>query len=227
LPVDFCKQTCDLFVRRGNHASDTNTRKAETMSNAIYLNPDMIPAHLRAGYSGKKFKAVVTTQVTIPSDAGLWSGGTRNTFQLVHLETGKAVQASDNMSSPWNANRKDQNISLQAGFAVVEHSLFCGKDMGLTFYVHPDNASALLPPPSAELSAFEQIVLNATCAYKSSYNGRDRYDMAKDDRRWGPQQDEPFPTRDQWQAAKAALIAKGLLNKAGAVTPAGRNVRVK
>jgi hypothetical protein len=198
------------------------------MTNAIYLDPNMIPAHLRSGYNGKKFKAVVTTQVTIPADAGLWSGGTRDTFQLIHLETGTAVQASDNMSSPWNANRKDQQITLQSGFAVVEHSMFCGKDMGLTFYVHPDNAAALLPVPSAELSEHEQILLNATCSYKSSYNGRDRYDMAKNDAMplWAPKPENiTFPTRDEWQAAKAQLIAKGLLNKAGAVTPAGRNAR--
>jgi hypothetical protein len=36
---------------------------------------------------------------------------------------------------------------------------------------------------------------------------------------------ESFPTREQWQAAKDSLISKGLLNKAGAVTPKGRNAR--
>lgn len=190
---------------------------------AIYLDPNMIPTALRGGYNGKKFKAVVTTEVTIPADAGLWSGGTRNTFQLIHLETGKAVQASDNMSSPWNEARKDQQITLQPGFAVVEHSLFCGKDMGLTFYVHPDNAAKLLPAPAAELSKHESIVLQATCSYKSSYNGRDRYQMARCDTRVVDL--GTFPTREQWDAAKQALIAKGLLNKAGAVTPAGRNAR--
>ncbi len=34
-----------------------------------------------------------------------------------------------------------------------------------------------------------------------------------------------IPTRDEWNAAKTTLISKGLLNKAGAVTPAGRNAR--
>lgn len=193
--------------------------------NAIYLDPNMIPAHLRGGYSGKKFKAVVTTEVTIPAEAGLWSGGTRDTYQLVHLETGKAVQASDNMSSPWNENRKYQTITLQPGFAVVKHAMFCGNDMGLTFYVHPDNAAQLLPPPAAELSEHEQIVLNATCAYKSSYNGRDRYDMAKS-YTYG-EASAYFPSRAEWDYAKNELIAKGLLNKAGAVTPAGRNARVR
>jgi hypothetical protein len=98
--------------------------------------------------------------------------------------------------------------------------------MGLTFYVHPDNAAKLLPAPGAELSAHESIVLQATCSYKSSYNGRDRYSMAHDDARWGkPGALESFPTREQWQQAKDSLIAKGLLAKNGAVTPKGRNAK--
>src|SRR5262245_1950085 len=103
---------------------------------SIYLEPNKIPHHLRGGYSGKKFKAVVTTTLTIPSHAGLWDGGSRDTFALVHLETGEARAVSDNMSAPWDKGRRDQKIELQPGFVVREHSLFCGKDMGLTFYVH-------------------------------------------------------------------------------------------
>jgi hypothetical protein len=36
---------------------------------------------------------------------------------------------------------------------------------------------------------------------------------------------QPFPTREQWDAAKSALIARGLINKNGAITSAGRNAR--
>jgi hypothetical protein len=192
---------------------------------AIYLEPNKIPAHLRGSYNGKKFKAEIVTEVTIPSHAGLWDGGSRDTFQLIHLETGKAVQASDNMSAPWNPARKDQTITLQPGFAVVEHSQFCGKDMGLTFYIHPDNAAKLLSAPPAKLTQHESIVLAATVSYKSSYNGRDRYAIAQAtwNYPWRNQDKTAFPTRDEWNAAKESLYSKGLLNKAGAVTPAGRN----
>jgi hypothetical protein len=212
--------------KSGNQADYEGTK---VMLNAIYLEANKVPQHLRGGYSGKKFKAIVTTEVTIPSHAGIWDGGSRETYQLIHLETGKSVQASDNMSAPWNAARKDQHISLQPGFAVVAHSMFCGKDMGLTFYVHPDNAAKLLPAPSAELSEHEQIVLNATCEFKSHYNGQDRYSMAKTRHEypWQHNQDKPFPTRGQWDVAKAELISKGLLNKSGAVTPAGRNACIR
>jgi hypothetical protein len=187
--------------------------------NVIYLSPDMVPSHLKGRYNGKKFKAEITTQVTIPSDAGLWSGGSRDTYQAVALTSGRSVAASDNMSSPWNENRKERTITLVPGLVVVRSTMFCGKDMGLTFYVHPDNATALLPAPTAELTGYEQLVLNATCSLKSSYNGRDRYQMATE------YMQGERPTRMQWDDAKTSLINKGLLDKRGAVTVAGRNAR--
>lgn len=93
--------------------------------------------------------------------------------------------------------------------------------MGLTFYVNPSNAAALLPAP-VELSAHEKEVLNATRSYKSSYGGRDRYDMAQSAAQYGKNAGA-FPSREQWEAAKAALMARGFLNKAGAITVKGKN----
>jgi hypothetical protein len=203
------------------------------IDDAIYLEPSMVPDALRAGYSGKKFKVRVVSEVTIPSYAGNWDGGSRDAYRLVELESGRDVAASDNVSAPWD-KRSDRRIVLRPGFAVVEHSIFCGKDMGLTFYVHPDNAAKLLPAPAAELSPYEKTVLEATIGKKSSYGGQDRYDMAKSDcayssywKAYGLSEGVPFPTRAQWQEAKDSLIAKGLLNKAGAVTTAGRNARLR
>ncbi len=37
----------------------------------IYLTPDQVPSHLRAGYAGKKLAARVCESMTIPMDAGL------------------------------------------------------------------------------------------------------------------------------------------------------------
>ena len=201
------------------------------MQTSIYLDANLVPRALRAGYDGKKFKARVCERVTIPMTAGLWSGGSRDTYSLVEFETGREMAASDNMSAPWNPGRKDREIELKPGFCVVEHSIFCGRDMGLTFYVHPDNAAKLLPAPVAELSAHEKIVLDATAGLKSSYMGKDRFQMSSENSRFSRYSSTPFaekgvhPTREQWDAAKALLISKGLLNKAGAITVAGRNAR--
>lgn len=188
----------------------------------IHLEKSQVPGRLRGGYSGGKFKVRVVESVTIPADAGLWSGGSRETYRIVRLVDGAAVAGSDDMSAPWNRSRDDRAVTLQPGFAVVCHSMFCGKDMGLTFYVHPADAAALLPAPSAELRDLEKLVLKATRSYKSSYAGKDRYQMACNDLRWDRSK-PAIPTRAQWEEARTALIGRGLLNKAGAITVAGRN----
>ena len=190
----------------------------------IYLEPNQVPHALRGAYDGKKFSAIITDSVTIPADAGLWSGGSRDTYSAIRLSDGKQVPVSDNMSSPWNDSRQDRNVDLANGLAVIRHSMFRGKDMGLTFYIHPNNAATLLPAPQEALSEHERIVLNATKSYKSSYNGMDRYTMAQNNVRWGPvEKRDSFPTREQWNDAKNKLIVSGHLNKAGAITVKGRN----
>jgi len=185
----------------------------------IHLEPALVPVNLRGAYKGKKFKAQVTEQVTIPADAGLWSGGSRDLYTLINFESGVQIEMPNQQAAPWSHTRRDQTIDLKPGFAVVKHSDFCGHDMGLTFYVHPDNAARLLPAP-VELSDHEKVLLSATCQYKASYGGRDRYEMA---RPYGGDALAYYPTREQWEQAKQSLIQKGLLDKRGAVTVAGRN----
>ncbi len=187
----------------------------------IHLDANMVPASLRGGYSGKMFKARVCESVTIPMDAGLWSGGSRETYRVVRLADGAEIEPLRDQS-PWDRARRDISVTLEPGIAVICHSMFCGKDHGLTFYVHPSNAAQLLPAPSAELTDHEKIVLTATRSYKSSYGGKDRYEMAQGDYRYGDKA-HLYPTRAQWDAAKQSLIGKGLLNKAGAITTAGKN----
>jgi hypothetical protein len=193
------------------------------MTQTIYLEPNMVPAQLRGSYSGKTFKAKVCETVTIPASAGLWEGGSRDTYKAIDFETGNEVLVSSD-AAPWDRSRAENTVTLSPRFCVVEHTIFCGKDMGLTFYVHPESAAKLLPVPAADLSAYEKLVLIATRSLKSSYGGRDRYEMAQTE--YDCKQalnGTVFPSRTQWDETKQSLISKGLLNKAGAITTAGRN----
>jgi hypothetical protein len=193
--------------------------------NAIHLDPKLVPSSLRGSYSGKTFKAIVTETVTIPADAGLWNDGSRDSYSGIMLESGRSFSLGMQAAAPWDNSRRELTVNLAPGQAIVRSSMFCGSDMGLTFYVHPQNAAALLPAPSAELTDHEKIVLEATCSLKSSYGGRDRYQMACCDHLGNPYGTLPKMTRDDWNAAKASLQTKGLLNKAGAITVAGKNAR--
>lgn len=194
------------------------------MFNEIALEPAQVPAQLRGSYTGRKFKVRVGDKVTIPSDAGLWDHGSRDVYNMLRIVDGAAVPFPGQQAAPWDSRRADQSISLTPGYCVVRHSSFQGKDMGLCFYLHPADAAPMLPAPAADLDPVAQLVVNYTVSRKSSYMGRDRYQMALEDNRWARPPMEPFPTRGQWDAAKAEMIARGYLNKAGAITPAGRNV---
>jgi hypothetical protein len=181
------------------------------MMETIYLEPSQVPNHLKGGYSGKMFRARVCESVTIPADAGLWSSGSRDTYQAIELATGRAVEASDNMSAPWSSERKERTIALRSGYAVVEAITFQGKDLGLVFYVHPDDANKLLPASDDEVTPTERKVLAIIGGLKSSYR-KEYFDRA------GIKEPE-------LEAIKSNLINRGYLTKVGAITPKGRNAR--
>jgi hypothetical protein len=147
------------------------------MQTAIHLEPSQVPTVLRGSYAGYKYKVLVCESVTIPATAGLWNSGSRDSYQGVELATGKRYPLTMESEAPWGT-RRDIEVQLDNGKAVVEHSIFCGKDMGLTFYIHPSNAIGLIPA-KVELTPYERLVLVATRSLKSSYAGRDRYQMAQ------------------------------------------------
>lgn len=190
----------------------------------IHLEPSQVPATIRGRYTGKSFQVQVTEQVTIPAESGLWDGGSRETYSAVRIADGAAVPVSDNSSAPWDASRRDNVVTLKPGIAVVCHRIFCGKDMGLRIYVCAADAAPMLPAP-VELSAVEKLVLEYTATRKSSYMGKDRFMMAVDDLRHGYRSRDGIARLDRtiWDDAKASLIGRGFLNKAGAITVAGRN----
>lgn len=190
----------------------------------IYLDKAMIPEHLRRGYDGTKFRASVVASVAIPMTAGLWDGGSCDKYALVRLADGFALPCPWENTAPGSRQRYGTVLTLQPGMAVVRHIWFQGADLGLHFYVHPADAALMLAPSTPDLALLEQLVLYATRSFKSSYGGRDRYEMARDD--YTARKiigNLPYPTRTAWEGARDSLIARGLLNKAGAITVAGRN----
>ena len=176
----------------------------------MHLEPAQVPHYLKQGYTGKRFQAEPDETVTIPSHAGLWDGGSRNTYSAIELATGRAAAVSDNMSAPWNADRQDKVIPLKSGFAIVKHVIFCGTDLGLTFYVYPSDISKLIPEQKTDdLSPIELKVLAIIRGLKSGYR-------ADEFRRQGISVGEV-------EAIKAKLTRLDYLNKAGAITISGTN----
>lgn len=180
------------------------------MSKAVYLEPNKVPAHLRSGYTGKKFVAIPCENMRIPSDAGLWSEGSRETYTYIRLDDGKTVEAVNHNASPWNKTRGEVEVDMKAGYAVVVHKIFCGKDMGLTFYVHPSDIAAMLPAPIS-VSENAKRVLNVIASYKSSYRNEEYQRIGLSPEVVG--------------MAKEELFLKYLITAKGSITISGRNVR--
>lgn len=71
-----------------------------------------------------------------------WDGGSRNYCAFVRLSDLRALSSQDipkeqrqYIANPFNLPICD--ITLSPGFVVVEHCVFCGKDLGYRIYFHP------------------------------------------------------------------------------------------
>lgn len=164
-------------------------------------------------YAGRKFRVKVATH---PIDVrSSWDGGSRTYFRFIKLSDASKsfeVPAQSAFDKPIEGA---DSVELVPGLACVKHSYFCGKDMGIEILVHPENAPRLLPEPVA-LTDDEQTVLKYTKGFKPCYAGRSNNRLYE-------AQHHTDITEARWEIAKASCIQKGLLNRAGAITNAGRN----
>lgn len=159
-------------------------------------------------YNGRKIKLSTDIPKTLEN---YWDGGSKSDYVFVQLSTMKAITVPTyhNMFEPKKAPEID---ALPAGVVLVEHAIFCGKDSGITIHANAMDLAPLLPAGTSDLTDDEKIVLYCTRAYKSSYGGISNY-----------RQHESGLSLDRWNAAKESCIAKGLLDKRGAITATGKN----
>ena len=161
------------------------------------------------GYTGRKYKLDNSGRpVNVTS---YWDGGSRSYYAAVNLSTGATLPAPQN-GTPFDGGPiAPDGVKVPAGFVIVEHSIFAGTDCGITFYIDPNTATAFLPDP-VEISDAERTVLCQTSSLKNTYGGETDLRFKRSGL-----------SRNDWDAASASLKARKLLNKAGAITTAGRN----
>jgi hypothetical protein len=182
------------------------------MREAIILELEQVPPQLRGvdGYMGRHYAVTARESFTVPADAGLWEGGSRDTYLLVELATGRTIHAVAHEAAPWAKDRKSITTNIPPGAALVLHSIFRGKDMGLVFHVHPDSIAPMLPAPSAlELSLAEQVVLSVSSGLipkaRREYAARAGVDG------------------NAYESALLSLQGKGLMSANKALTVKGKN----
>ena len=100
------------------------------------VDPNIRAIAMRAfpNYKGRTFRHDTSGHVTF-YDLN-WGGGTRNSYTAVRLSDMRAQAGT--VMAPWNNPIEGKTVDIPPGFAIVEHTIFCGKDMGLRVYTAID-----------------------------------------------------------------------------------------
>lgn len=163
-------------------------------------------------YKGRKFK--LRAQDYPVSVRSYWDGGSRTQYRFVRAD-GQVISAPSSHPIFENHISGVDSVTIPHGVVLVEHAIFCGKDMGLTAVIPSDRIAGYLPPAET-VTTQEGIVLAYTSALKNTYGGQKNIRFTSANRSEGI-------TAEEWETAKLALIERKLLRKNGAVTPEGRN----
>ena len=174
------------------------------------------------GYKGRKVQLIARSEIEL--DGLYWDGGSRSQYTLIDLDTFRTGSPPAAACNPpqFGGPASAPKVTIPVNGAILEHSTFRGKDMGIRFYAHPERLAPLLPA-SVELTVVEGYVLTTSRNLKSSYGGKDRFDNSGYERSRSDSDTVRDLTREGWEEAKAGLIARGLLRKNGAITNEGRN----
>ena len=86
-------------------------------------------------YRGRTFRLSPAESVTL-HDVN-WGDGSRNSYRITPLTLDDVTAISIPSPAPWNNPYEGAKMAIHPGFAVVEHSIFCGQDMGIRVHVHP------------------------------------------------------------------------------------------
>ena len=178
----------------------------------MYLNPNPNLKELAKrvfDYNGQKFQVEAAETVKIVS---YWDEGSRKYYALVQSD-GTCEKFGD-AGGPFGP--ASINLIVAPDSMVLVNSIVGGKEYGVTFIVHPSVFPKYLNPAQDELPWAERVVLTATRSLKAYYAGDGNVRFHEAHRQTGI-------TQSQWTDAKWSLIEKRLLNKAGAITPDGRN----
>ena len=144
-----------------------------------------------------------------------WDGGSKSDYVAIDFDTMQIVDLSGQpgwSNPPQFGGPANPPVILLTGanenIVIVESTVFCGNIMPLRLHANPSRLTPFLPKQN-DLTEDERAVLSVTRGLKS------------------------FARMDEWKrmgltearinAAKESLIAKGLLNKRGAITTAGKN----
>lgn len=160
------------------------------------------------GYKGRRIKAIIADTVTFHGTN--WDEGSKRDYWVIRLADLKCIGVQDQLSPFRDSPFHDATHKIPDGFVIAVYDQW-GQHDHMEIISPAANITPLLPAP-VELTDDERKCLISTRSHKSSYGGDSNY-----------RRTQAGMTASAWDAAKASLIARGFLNKAGAITNAGRN----
>ena len=82
-------------------------------------------------------KARFSPRGTVHVGGTCWDGGTRSEFVAVRLATLETCSLPESSRTPreMGGTAPDSTVTVPEGYALVEHTIFCGRDAGCTVYV--------------------------------------------------------------------------------------------
>jgi hypothetical protein len=92
-------------------------------------------------YKGRKISVSPATRYQL---SDYWSEGSRNYAKAYNLATGTAASPEGAVHTPFNSAAHAE-IRIPVGVLIVEHTIFCGHDCGITIYANPENLTKFLP----------------------------------------------------------------------------------
>ncbi len=100
-----------------------------------------IVRHCYPQYKGRKISLVSATSYHM---SDYWDGGSRDYVRAYHIESGAIKDPAQHAHNPYGRSAHS-TVEIPEGIAMVEHTIFQGKDMGIRIHVHPNNFAKLLP----------------------------------------------------------------------------------
>lgn len=159
-------------------------------------------------YNGKRFQVEAGRPTSLPC---YWEGGSKDNWCFVDMATHKTRDVATNHPLFEPDRPSVVPADLPENVAIVKHAIFCGKDMGLTVYVHPNAITPFLPAPAPELTENQAKALSIICGLVSGA----RKEAAR----------RIFGNLATYETLKAELREKGLVNdKLNQSTMDGKNL---
>lgn len=87
-------------------------------------------------YRGRKFRACESTTVAVEN---VWGGGTKDDTRAVKQFGNKLAVAEMKAAAFGDARRAFPSFEVPDDVLVVVHSIFCGRDVGITIHYSPNS----------------------------------------------------------------------------------------